>query len=336
MSEEEAVAALNTAGFTNVTVGTEMAEGDPGRILNQDPPAGAEVEEATEVVLVVSELATIEVPDVVGASRAEAEAELSALGVGTVEILAQGSVEPVDTVLVQRPEAGEEIAAADPVVLTVAESVETPDFSTMAMSEVRGFVENLGGEVETATEYNVDGEDGDFVAQLPAAGQPVAETVVITTTQGPSHLFLNEIEWVEQESPYADVSFGVGEINGELYTNSLLVQTISRRDAYVAATIEYNLSRDFDRLKASVGYEDNADAAGQMRLEFLADGEIVFSRDYRLGEPIDEISVDVTDVLRLKLVVTNLNGESGDLVLGQIRLAGSEDAVDARRQQSED
>jgi beta-lactam-binding protein with PASTA domain len=79
----------------------------PGTVVSQDPAAGAQAADGASVTLAVSKgTGMVEVPNVVGLSRAEAEAELSTakLEANVVEV---PSSETAGTVVAQNPVAGQ-------------------------------------------------------------------------------------------------------------------------------------------------------------------------------------------------------------------------------------
>jgi len=105
---DEAVARdrLVAAGF-EVQSREEFAEKRPGTVVSQDPAAGADAAEGSTVTIAVSKgTGLVDVPNVVGLSRGEAEAELSSakLEANVVEV---PSTEAAGTVVAQNPVGGQ-------------------------------------------------------------------------------------------------------------------------------------------------------------------------------------------------------------------------------------
>ena len=106
LPEAEARDRLVGAGF-QVESNEVFAEREPGTVTAQSPSAGAEAERGATVTIDVSKgTGLVEVPNVVGMTRGQAEAELSnaRLEANVVEV---PSDEPVGTVVAQNPVGGQ-------------------------------------------------------------------------------------------------------------------------------------------------------------------------------------------------------------------------------------
>jgi serine/threonine-protein kinase len=106
LPEAEARDRLVDAGF-QVESNEVFAERDPGIVTAQSPSAGAEAERGVTVTIDVSQgTGLVEVPNVVGMTRGQAEAALSnaRLEANVVEV---PSDEPVGTVVAQNPVGGQ-------------------------------------------------------------------------------------------------------------------------------------------------------------------------------------------------------------------------------------
>ena len=97
---------LVAAGF-EVTSRETFSDEAPGRVVSQDPAAGADAAKGSRVVIAISKgTGMVTVPNVVGMSRAEAEAQLSTakLEANVVEV---PSTEVAGTVVAQNPVGGQ-------------------------------------------------------------------------------------------------------------------------------------------------------------------------------------------------------------------------------------
>lgn len=106
LAETEARDRLVASGF-QVASRRVFAERAPGTVVSQSPAAGARADKGTRVELVVSKgSGLVEVPNVVGLPRAEAESRLSTvrLDANVVEV---PSADPVGTVVAQNPPGGQ-------------------------------------------------------------------------------------------------------------------------------------------------------------------------------------------------------------------------------------
>ncbi len=106
LGEAEARDRLVDAGF-EVQTEEVFAEREPGTVVSQEPSAGAQASEGETVTIQVSKgSGRVDVPNVVGMTRAQAEAELSSaqLEANVVEV---PSDEPEGTVVAQNPVGGQ-------------------------------------------------------------------------------------------------------------------------------------------------------------------------------------------------------------------------------------
>jgi len=94
-----------------------------GEVIDSSPNPGTEVAPGTQIDLVVSSgVKDVEVPDVVGKSRADAEAELRQAGFRVEVIYKTDPTANPDTVLSQRPDAGAKGKERDRVSIIVAQA----------------------------------------------------------------------------------------------------------------------------------------------------------------------------------------------------------------------
>lgn len=265
----------------------------------------------------------LEVPTVTGEDLASATASLEALGL-VVESRSQPVAGPVDVVLEQDPAGGEEIAAGGTVVLSVSEAVPTPDLVGMSRDQAEATLGDLEVNVDVERRYVPDSEIDQVIEQSVPASEPLPEDVTLTVAQGPATLFLEQLNPVDSNGFYGEEAI---ELDGKVYPHSLV--TRSMRDVWNAASsdAEFNLSRDFSRLQALLGYGDTGSADGVIRIEIFGDGQTLASEDVALGTTVP-IDVEVTGVLRLKVIASWLSGEStGNAALGDARLLGDPDVI---------
>jgi eukaryotic-like serine/threonine-protein kinase len=106
LPEAEARDRLVAAGFT-VSSRRAFDERDEGTVVSQSPAAGTEADPDASIQLVVSKgSGLVDVPDLVGLTRAQAEAELSSAGL-EVNAVDVPSNEPNGTVVAQNPAGGQ-------------------------------------------------------------------------------------------------------------------------------------------------------------------------------------------------------------------------------------
>ena len=173
MSLEEARATLRDA---NLRVGeiSELPseEIEEGSVIDQFPEEGREVPADSEIDLVLSsgEEAVI-VPFVVGQSQEDAEAEITAAGLG-VDVLTAPDDAPAGEVIAQDPDDGTEAEPGDVVTITVSEGPEEqpmPDVTGQDADEA------VVGLVVSQEEGACALPPGSVCDQEPVPGTPVQE-----------------------------------------------------------------------------------------------------------------------------------------------------------------
>ena len=165
---------------------------DAGRVISVSPDAGTEVEEGSEVTIVVS-TKMVAVPKLVGREAADAEAALTSAGlVGSVT--EQYSDEPAGRVISQSPLEGEQVEEGSTVSYVVSLGPETktvtvPNLTTgMTREEAEQALTAAGLEVGTVTEANSSSITPGYVMnQTISPGTEVAEGTAVgfTVSIGP-------------------------------------------------------------------------------------------------------------------------------------------------------
>lgn len=187
--QADAEATLKADGF-EVTVDTVAATdpNDPeiGKVTDQDPAGGTEVDEGETVNLTVKVAPEkVKIEDVVGDDFEEAEATLVDQGL-TVKRVNQAHTAPEGTVLGQDPEGGTEVDPLHEVTLTVSSGGQAtvPDVFGMTVETAENTLEEAGFNAEV--EYGSGGDTLNVVyAQDPGEGSTEEDgTTVKITAQG--------------------------------------------------------------------------------------------------------------------------------------------------------
>jgi eukaryotic-like serine/threonine-protein kinase len=194
LSLEDATAAIDEAGLDLGQVeqrelpdDPESEDIEPGTVLEQDPEPGEELDEGSEVDLVIAAgLDAIPVPSVVGLTEEEAREVLAEAGFELVD------VEPVPddeaeegTVVEQVPEAGDEWPPDEAVLLSISEGPETvqvPNLRGQAPADAQRILEDEPYEfvVQFEEVENDEVAEGFVVGTRPRAGRDVEPGSVIT------------------------------------------------------------------------------------------------------------------------------------------------------------
>jgi beta-lactam-binding protein with PASTA domain len=182
----EAVRLLDRAGF-RPRVRREYSSSVPrGRVISTDPREGLRLERNSSVIVVVSRgPERVEVPQVVGRTRDEAESILEAAGLVPVFQEQESADVREGEVIAQAPAAGTSVPKGERVTVTVSSgppTVEVPDVVGLTEAEARAALDRAKLEVEVRrprTE-NPD-DDGVVLDQRPDPGEEREQgrTVVI-------------------------------------------------------------------------------------------------------------------------------------------------------------
>ena len=156
-----------------------------GRAIRTEPEAGERLERNSEVTLVLSEgPVRVEVPDVVGRTKAEAESLVRAEGLVPV-VDERASERPEGEVVAQDPDPGSSIPRGGRVALVISSgppTVRVPDVIGLTEGEARAAIEDAGLQVDIRRPRTQDpAEDGRVVEQRPgpSAEREEGRTVLI-------------------------------------------------------------------------------------------------------------------------------------------------------------
>ena len=167
---------LEDAGF-KVDVRREYSDDvRSNRVIETSPPERTRIERGSTVTLVVSRgPRKVELPDVVGQNRDEAEQALESRGLQVSFTDREDDEEEPGTVLAMAPAAGTEVDKGATVTLTIAkepEQVDVPDVLGEEADDAARLLEAAGFEVRRR-EQQLDGPDGDdtVLETTPPAGE---------------------------------------------------------------------------------------------------------------------------------------------------------------------
>jgi serine/threonine-protein kinase len=176
---DEAKDALRDAGLRPGEETVEQStEFEPGEVIRQSIAAGTEVDARTRVDLVVAS-ETVTVPQVVGLSQEDAEAQIEAAGL-EVSVNTEPNDAEAGTVVAQDPAGGTEVERGDTVSILVSEGPAEEEMPSVVGSdgdEAEAFLEaDYGLNVTQVEETEPCAEPPGVVCrQEPEAGTPVSE-----------------------------------------------------------------------------------------------------------------------------------------------------------------
>jgi serine/threonine-protein kinase len=190
-SQEEAEQAVRDAGF-KPDIEQAFSDSVPaGDVISSSPGAGQQISKGRTVKLTVSQgVEGVEVPDLGGAARGDAEAQLQGLGL-TPDVSEQESTKPAGTVIAQDPAPGTSVEKGATVGLTVArERPQVPDVTTgnPTVEEATKTLEDAGYKVESTDRPGDPTLVGRVIGQSPEAGtqRSTGGTVTIAVVPDPN------------------------------------------------------------------------------------------------------------------------------------------------------
>ena len=176
---------------SNLGVATRIQESDSseldGKVLTQEPSAGASVPRMSVVTLVIAKGPDgIPLPDLTGKTRSEAEDQLLRLGFVVKFTEATSQSVPIGRVITQSPPAGAKVLANGVVNLTISGGVgdiEVPELRDMTVQEAKDALERLGLDLvvkEVAQDGFREGDPAYIIRQEPEAGQTLGAGARVT------------------------------------------------------------------------------------------------------------------------------------------------------------
>ena len=198
LTRPAAESALTDANLALGTVGEARSETvEQGLVMSQRPSAGASVSPGSSVAITISlgPEPTVNVPDLVGQTQAEAESALSGVGLtlGAVSDSFSDTV-AIGRVLSQDPAADTSVASGTSVAITVSlgpssNGTPVPDLLGLAQAQAEAALTSVGLTLGTVGEVFSDTVAGGLVVnQEPAAGTTVVSgtSVAVTVSLGPA------------------------------------------------------------------------------------------------------------------------------------------------------
>lgn len=160
-----------------------------GQVISQYPEAGAVVKEQRPITIYISKGGeAVEVPDIRGLSRRDAELKLKNNGLKLGKVDDIESDEPFDTVLNQTPRAAAQATKGYAIDIVISrgakvKKIELPDFKGSSVSTIETQLKSLGLKLGKITEVaDNKAAPGTILSQSPEAGKEVlAETAIDLT-----------------------------------------------------------------------------------------------------------------------------------------------------------
>ena len=195
-----------------------------------------------------------------------------------------------------------------------------PDLVGMTPEQARA--ELPGVKVTVVKSAAPSGEkEGTVLSTDPAAGEKIPDAVTLTVAGSVKTIYLADLD-----STSSAFSNDVVDMNGVTYDHGMRVSFSYYNSSQ---TSEWSLGRHFNTLSGTIGITDDSSQSGAaFAVDFYVDQELVHSETLRVGE-FKDISLDVQDGLRLKIVITRTDKKNGGATVGfgDFQLQGDSDKV---------
>ena len=164
-----------------------------GQVVSQYPEAGSKVKEQRLVTVYISKGGEeIEMPDLKGLSRENAEEKLKKVGLKLGSIYEKNSSEEAGTVIAKDPRAGSKISKGQSVDITVSkgekkQKIALPDYRGASLDAAKANLSSNKLRVGSLSREASSQPEGTIIGQSPAAGSEVSEgTAIDFVLAGPS------------------------------------------------------------------------------------------------------------------------------------------------------
>lgn len=181
---------------------TYDADVPAGQVVSQTPEAGTKVKEERLVTIYVSKGGEeLEMPDLKGMSKSDAEAKLKKMGLKLGSVYEKNSDEEAGTVISTDPRSGTKVNKGTTVDITISKGkqvhkISVPDVTGAPVDTAKNQLTSRGLKVTTSKQASRQAA-GTVISQTPAGGSEVDEGTTIT-------LVIAEHEKVESKKTQSD------------------------------------------------------------------------------------------------------------------------------------
>jgi serine/threonine-protein kinase len=190
--QDEARTDLAEVGLEPAFEQVESSEVEQGLVIETNPAAGQEATEGSTVTVTVSAgPEAVEVPDIVGKSREDAEKMLTDAGLTPVHVESEDRKKTERGIVTRSsPSAGSTAQAGDEVQIWDATGTfKVPDVTGTQLKSATTTLEDIGFEVESTTREDAEQEPGTVLDQTPPEGgdEEIGSTIrlVVAAAPGP-------------------------------------------------------------------------------------------------------------------------------------------------------
>jgi eukaryotic-like serine/threonine-protein kinase len=208
--QDKATEILEDAGFEVTPRKIPRANTPVGKVIEQDPPAGARAPEGSAVVITVSiGLGKAIVPDVKGAELADARKQLEDAGFKT-EVTQEHSDRVKKGVVIETaPPAGTHLELKSTVTIQVSSGpriVEVPSVVGLDQGEAEGEIRQAGLVPRTHKQESTEPE-GQVIDQIPDAGSSAqrGDSVTIVVSSGVGRVVVPNVVGESKDAAISDL-----------------------------------------------------------------------------------------------------------------------------------
>jgi serine/threonine-protein kinase len=180
MTLEDAQRVLDEAGLNSRVARRQPSSDLPAlSVISQDPEDGRKVAEGAEVALVISQgPEEVDVPQLTGLTRQEAEAKLAEAGLVAGEVTSEASDTVPEGKLISQSPATGRIEKGEPVSFVISTGknlVPVPQVTGRTQDEATAAITGTGLTVKVSTGCDGSKPDKQVISQEPAAGEEVPD-----------------------------------------------------------------------------------------------------------------------------------------------------------------
>ena len=245
----------------------------------------------------------VDLPDVRGSDRDEALAILTEAGLSgdAVKVKEVAWVPPAGQVVEQSPAPGTD--NPESVELSISKKATAPKLVRAKEDAAVTTLETLGATAEISREYRAGTEPGIVLAQEPAEGAELTESVKVTISEAGVPVPLDKLET-------AGSSYGCG--SGTVTVNSIdrdaaLTCTVSPGDE--AETNEYVLAGQHGQFRATLLVSSDSQLGQQARVTVRTEAGEIASQSVGVGSEVP-IEGDITGAQRLYIAIAPTSADS--------------------------
>jgi len=191
-----------------------------GSVVSQLPRAGSEVSKGSHVGIVISSgPGSVEVPNVVGRTGAQATAKLQGLGLHTTTQSATSATVKQGSVISTSPAAGAQASVGSAVTLTVSsgpQQASVPEVVGSPLADAKSALKAAGLKAGTIVQQTTASQPaGTVISQSPTSGAPLplGATVNLTVAQAPKEVEVPEV--VGENATQAAAALGQAGFNAK-------------------------------------------------------------------------------------------------------------------------